>query len=112
MIRMQAVLLVCVCAAAFLTACATQQSYTSESGVSGINRNDPYMYPVCTYFKEVNARWPTNTSELVLFLHANYTNMVEEIQQNYARTTYKVSPEGWLILETNLGRGEEKKWVR
>jgi len=99
-----------VAAAILSSGCTT---YTSESELGmQLDRNDSYMFWICAYFKEANGRWPTNTPDLIDFLQKDYTNMVQEIERNYRSTKYMVSPEGWLILETHHGRGQDKKLIR
>ena len=92
----------CAYAAIILIAsgCATCPPDESTPGI-GLDRNDPYMFWICSYFMEANGRWPTNTPDLVSFLQKDYTNMVQEIEKNYKTTKYVVSPDGWLFLKTS-----------
>jgi hypothetical protein len=104
------ILATCTAIALITTGCATCLQHDTEPGIMG-NRNDPYMYWICAYFKEANGRWPTNTPDLVSFLQNDYTNMLYEIEFNYKSTKYTTSPEGMLILSTYGPRFTEKKYV-
>ena len=105
------ILATCTALALIAPGCATCTSDESPPGIRLDDRNDPYMYWICLYYRDANGRWPTNTPDLVEFLQNDYTNMVQEIERNYRTTKYVVSPEGWLMLETKGHKWSENKRV-
>ena len=103
----------CACTAiVFISSgCSTCTSVESNPGTM-IERSDPYMFWICSYFWEANDRWPTNTPELVNFLEKDYTNMIQEIEIYYKDAKYEVQPGGMLFLKSSGDSWSSTKRIR
>ena len=96
---------------ASVSGCATCAQYSYGPSVQ-LDRDDPYMYWVCAYFRDAKGRWPTSTPDLVSFLHSDYSNMVREIESNYTNTAYETTSEDMLIMRTSASRSSETMTIR